>query len=106
MGCRPLIFASLIAPISLTRNGNHELQSDHPGGRRRSGIVQFGNRVCAELPTSAPVKTIGTPASAKSEVVYAGAVGAAAYGAAAYAAPYAYPHAHPLCGYYPYPPCY
>jgi hypothetical protein len=38
--------------------------------------------------------------------MYAGAVGAAAYGAAAYAAPYAYPYAHPLCGYYPYPPCY
>jgi hypothetical protein len=36
--------------------------------------------------------------------MYAGAVGAAAYGAAAYAAPYAYPR--PLCGYYPYPPCY
>jgi hypothetical protein len=38
--------------------------------------------------------------------MYAGAVGAAAYGAAAYAAPYAYPYAHPACGYYPYPPCY
>jgi hypothetical protein len=38
--------------------------------------------------------------------MYAGPVGAAAYGAAAYAAPYAYPYAHPLCGYYPYPPCY
>jgi hypothetical protein len=41
--------------------------------------------------------------------MYAGAagavaVGAAAYGAAAYAAPYAY--GRPLCGYYPYPPCY
>ena len=32
------------------------------------------------------------------------AVGAAAVGAAAYAAPYAY--ARPVCGYYPYPPCY
>jgi hypothetical protein len=43
--------------------------------------------------------------------MYAGAAGAvaygaAAYGAAAYAAPYAYPYAHPACGYYPYPPCY
>src|SRR5271154_209789 len=38
--------------------------------------------------------------------MYAGAVGAAAYGAAAYAAPYAYPYAHPVCDYYPYPPCY
>lgn len=40
--------------------------------------------------------------------MYAGAVGAAAYGAAAYAAPYAapYPYARPVCGYYPYPPCY
>lgn len=38
--------------------------------------------------------------------IYAGAVGAAAYGAAAYAAPYAYPYARPVCGYYPYPPCY
>ncbi len=36
--------------------------------------------------------------------MYAGAAGAAAYGAAAYAAPYAY--ARPVCGYYPYPPCY
>ena len=36
--------------------------------------------------------------------MYAGAVGAAAYGAAAYAAPY--PYARPVCGYYPYPPCY
>jgi hypothetical protein len=41
---------------------------------------------------------------------YAGA--AAAVGAAAYAAPYAapyvppYPYARPVCGYYPYPPCY
>jgi hypothetical protein len=34
----------------------------------------------------------------------AAAYGAAAYGAAAYGAPYAYPH--PVCGYYPYPPCY
>lgn len=38
--------------------------------------------------------------------MYAGAVGAAAYGAAAFAHPYAYPYARPLCGYYPYPPCY
>ena len=38
--------------------------------------------------------------------MYAGAVGAAAYGAAAYYHPYAYPYARPLCGYYPYPPCY
>jgi hypothetical protein len=40
--------------------------------------------------------------------MYAGAVGAAAYGAAAYAAPYVapYPYARPVCGYYPYPPCY
>jgi hypothetical protein len=40
--------------------------------------------------------------------MYAGTVGAAAYGAAAYAAPYAYPYpyARPACGYYPYPPCY
>jgi hypothetical protein len=42
---------------------------------------------------------------------YAGAaavVGAAAYAAAPYAAPYVapYPYARPLCGYYPYPPCY
>jgi hypothetical protein len=36
--------------------------------------------------------------------MYAGAAGAVPYGAAAYAAPYAYPR--PLCGYYPYPPCY
>ncbi|MCK1410218.1 hypothetical protein IVB48_33690 [Bradyrhizobium sp. 76] len=35
--------------------------------------------------------------------MYAGAVGAAAY-AAPYVAPYAY--ARPVCGYYPYPPCY
>ena len=40
--------------------------------------------------------------------MYAGAVGAAAYGAAAYAAPYAAPYAYPrpVCGNYPYPPCY
>ena len=38
--------------------------------------------------------------------MYAGAAGAVAYGAAAYAAPYAYPYARPVCGYYPYPPCY
>jgi hypothetical protein len=38
--------------------------------------------------------------------MYAGAVGAAAYGAAAYAAPYAYAPPPPVCGYYPYPPCY
>jgi hypothetical protein len=38
--------------------------------------------------------------------MYAGAAGAVAVGAAAYAAPYAYPYARPLCGYYPYPPCY
>src|SRR5271169_4035250 len=40
--------------------------------------------------------------------MYAGAAvaGAAAVGAAAYAAPYAYPYARPVCGYYPYPPCY
>jgi hypothetical protein len=38
--------------------------------------------------------------------VYAGAVGAAAAAGAAYAAPYAYPYARPVCGYYPYPPCY
>jgi hypothetical protein len=38
--------------------------------------------------------------------MYAGAAGAGAYGAAAYAAPYAYPYARPVCGYYPYPPCY
>lgn len=41
----------------------------------------------------------------------AAAAGAAAYGAAAYAyphyyAPYAYPYARPVCGYYPYLPCY
>jgi hypothetical protein len=36
--------------------------------------------------------------------VGAAAVGAAAVGAAAVAAPYYYPH--PVCGYYPYPPCY
>jgi hypothetical protein len=39
----------------------------------------------------------------------AAAVGAAAVGAAAagaYYHPYAYPYAPPLCGYYPYPPCY
>jgi hypothetical protein len=37
--------------------------------------------------------------------MYAGAAGAVAYGAAAaYAAPY--PYARPVCGYYPYPPCY
>jgi hypothetical protein len=36
----------------------------------------------------------------------AAAVGAGAYGAyGAYGAPYA-PYARPLCGYYPYPPCY
>jgi hypothetical protein len=35
---------------------------------------------------------------------FRGAMYAGAVGAAAYAAPYAY--AHPLCGYYPYPPCY
>lgn len=40
--------------------------------------------------------------------MYAGAATAAAYGAAAYAAPYVapYPYARPVCGYYPYPPCY
>jgi len=44
--------------------------------------------------------------------MYAGAVGAVAYGAAvaAYAAPYPYAapyaYARPACGYYPYPPCY
>jgi hypothetical protein len=39
--------------------------------------------------------------------MYAGAAGAVAVGAAAaYGAPYAYPYARPLCGYYPYPPCY
>lgn len=38
--------------------------------------------------------------------MYAGAAGAVAYGAAAYAAPYAYPYPRPVCGYYPYPPCY
>jgi hypothetical protein len=38
--------------------------------------------------------------------MYAGAATAAAYGAVAYAAPYAYPYARPVCGYYPYPPCY
>src|SRR3989441_10606985 len=40
--------------------------------------------------------------------MYAGAAGGAAYGAAAYAAPYVapYPYARPVCGYYPYPPCY
>jgi hypothetical protein len=40
---------------------------------------------------------------------YAGAAvaGAVAVGAAAaYATPYAYPYARPVCGYYPYPPCY
>jgi hypothetical protein len=44
--------------------------------------------------------------SAYRGAMYAGAAGAVAYGAAAaaYAAPYAY--AHPVCGYYPYPPCY
>jgi hypothetical protein len=39
----------------------------------------------------------------------AAAVGAAAVGAAAYGAygyPYAPPYARPLCGHYPYPPCY
>jgi hypothetical protein len=34
------------------------------------------------------------------------AVGAAAAYAAPYAAPYAYPYGRPVCGYYPYPPCY
>jgi hypothetical protein len=43
--------------------------------------------------------------------IYAGAATAAtaaAVGAAAYGAPYVapYPYARPLCGYYPYPPCY
>ena len=37
--------------------------------------------------------------------MYAGAAAGVAAGAA-YAAPYAYPYARPLCGYYPYPPCY
>jgi hypothetical protein len=36
--------------------------------------------------------------------MYAGAAGAVAYGAAA--AAYAAPYARPVCGYYPYPPCY
>lgn len=42
----------------------------------------------------------------------AAAAGAVAAGAAAaayatpYAAPYAYPYPRPVCGYYPYPPCY
>jgi hypothetical protein len=48
--------------------------------------------------------------SAYRGAMYAGAalaVGAAAYGAAAYAAPYAYaPYPRPVCGFYPYPPCY
>jgi hypothetical protein len=40
--------------------------------------------------------------------MYGGAAAAVAYGAAAYAAPYAAPYAYPrpVCGYYPYPPCY
>jgi hypothetical protein len=44
--------------------------------------------------------------SAYRGAMYAGAAGAVAYGAAAaaYAVPYAY--ARPVCGYYPYPPCY
>jgi hypothetical protein len=44
--------------------------------------------------------------SAYRGAMYAGAAGAVAYGAAAaaYAAPYAY--TRPVCGYYPYPPCY
>jgi len=45
--------------------------------------------------------------AAYSGAMYAGA--AAAVGAAAYAAPYAAPYAYaprPVCGYYPYPPCY
>jgi hypothetical protein len=36
--------------------------------------------------------------------VYAGAVAGAGYYGAPYVAPYAYPR--PICGYYPYPPCY
>ncbi|MBN8989380.1 MAG: hypothetical protein J0H42_14120 [Rhizobiales bacterium] len=38
--------------------------------------------------------------------MYAGAATAAAYGAAAYYHPYAYAYPRPVCGYYPYPPCY
>jgi hypothetical protein len=37
--------------------------------------------------------------------MYAGAAAGVAAGAA-YAAPYYHPYARPLCGYYPYPPCY
>lgn len=37
---------------------------------------------------------------------YRGAYYAGAASAAAVAAPYAYPYARPVCGYYPYPPCY
>jgi hypothetical protein len=37
--------------------------------------------------------------------MYAGAAAGVAAGAA-YAAPYVYPYARPMCGYYPYPPCY
>lgn len=39
-------------------------------------------------------------------VAGAAAVGVAAAYAAPYANPYAYPYARPVCGYYPYPPCY
>lgn len=76
--------------------------------------VLEGDLTGADGPASVFIDIIGLPftplsfagvarRTAYRSAVYAGAMGAAGYYGAPYA-PYAYPR--PVCGYYPYPPCY
>ena len=77
---------------------------------RRDAAYGSGPTVAQAAAAASAMKTIGTPSgAAKPEIVpplfvfnSRGAAGTVAYGAAAFAAPYA----RPVCGYYPYPPCY
>jgi len=97
------------------------LKSPKLEGDRLAFDVQIleGDLTGADGPASVFIDIIGMPLTPLSfagvarrtayrSAMYAGAAaaaGAAAYGAYAYAHPYAYPY-RPLCGYYPYPPCY
>jgi hypothetical protein len=93
------------------------LKSPKLEGDKLTFTVQVleGDLVGGDGPASVFIDIIGLPftplsfagvarRTAYRSAVYAGAVAGAGYYGAPYAAAYAYPR--PVCGYYPYPPCY